>query len=329
MDARRLAAETGGPMTDDVTFTAYATRWRLRIRPRVRPATYRHHLGALDRYLVPALGPMPLVRIRPDDIERMTAGMAERGLAPTTAAQARKVARLVLADALRDGLVTRNVAALARPPYVPEREPTYLDADQCRRLLDAATTWRPLWAVLLGTGLRLGEARGLRWSDVDLADGRLSVRRSYGATWAGKEGPVEPKSRAARRSIPLAGLVADALTDLRERQAVERFPEVRNDPAAVVFGDAAGRPVGAQTVRDALRADLERAGLPRIRVHDLRASASVLLLSQNVSIRVIADILGHGSSLATVARHYAHVTDPMRRDAATAMERALGEGTVG
>src|SRR5262245_26134496 len=79
LDERRRTIEAGGALEAGMTFGAYADRWRLRLRARVRPATFRHHVGALDRYLVPVLGRIALDAIRPDDVERVTAGMLARG----------------------------------------------------------------------------------------------------------------------------------------------------------------------------------------------------------------------------------------------------------
>jgi integrase len=171
--------------------------------------------------------------------------------------------------------------------------------------------------------MREGEPLGLRWRDVDLDTGTLEVRNAMqriGGEWAF----VEPKSKKSRRTIAVNDLALDALKAHRGKQAAERL---RNGTCwedwDLVFANEIGKPmeVGNLTHRY-FRPLLAKAGLPCIRVHDLRHSAATLMLGANVNIKVVSDMLGHSQTSFTMDR-YQHVSLTMQRDAARAVEAAL------
>src|SRR4051812_44977384 len=117
------------------TVAEYLRRWLEADKQRVRASTWRAHEQIVRCYILPAVGSVRLPRLTPLDVERMTAGLVADGKSARTASHARMVLRRALADALRDGAVGRNVAALARPPKVEQREMEFLDREQLRTLL--------------------------------------------------------------------------------------------------------------------------------------------------------------------------------------------------
>ena len=171
-----------------ITVGEYLDAWIERDRGRVRPSTATGRASHVRIYLVPALGRIKLARLTAPDVERaITSFMAygrpvretkprpgrpsSGGISAMTARHIRTTLRRALADAVRDGLVIRNAAADARPPYVAHRPVSYLDAASVRHLLDSTKDHElgPLFALAASTGLRLGELLGLRWTDVDEA----------------------------------------------------------------------------------------------------------------------------------------------------------------
>src|SRR5439155_3070864 len=173
--------------------------WLERERQRIRPSTWRQREQYTRCYVVPALGRRPLPKLTPSDVERMTASMIAAGRSPQTAAHARVILRRALGDAIRDGLLHRNVAALARPPRLAARtmEPgrDYLEAGQLRRLLAVASEYRigALVTLAATTGLRQGELLGLSWEDIDWPAGTLTVRRSLARAWGNGYELAAPK----------------------------------------------------------------------------------------------------------------------------------------
>jgi integrase len=297
-------------------------------------------------WLIPALGRIALARLSPVDVERTLAEFLKSGrpvggtaaakgtrgrqrtISPLTVRHIRATLRMALADAERDGLATRNAAALARPPRVPSQAIAYLTGEQVRRLLDATAddVNGALYATLVGTGLRLGEALGLGWPDVDLITGTVSVRRSMALRADGSYGLAEPKTVKSRRTVPLTAVARLALQRQRVRQAEWRLAAgtAWQDTRALVFTDAIGRGLRPRDVSYAC-ARLRVPGLAKVRLHELRHTFATLALAQGVGLATVADLLGH-SGVAITAQHYAAVVPELKRDAADAVDRALAGG---
>jgi len=189
----------------------------------------------------------------------------------------------------------------------------------------------PLVAVTLAVGLRLGEALGLRWADVDLGAGTLAVRTALRRT------PVEfredgepiyrlvaPKTERSRRTIQLPAFAVSALHEQRraqgELQVAAASTWLEND---LVFSGPIGGPIPPGSVTRRFGALLGAAGLGRLRFHDLRHAAATVMLAQGVELRVISETLGH-SSLGMTADVYAGVVPALGRAAAARMDEALG-----
>ena len=316
---RAIAVPTGTMRVAD-----WLEAWLPTTRLRVAPATF-HAYTAGTRAIGPYIGDTPLGSLTPTDVERMTAAMVAGGLAGSTAGNMRKILRVALRQAIRDGLVVRNVAAEAQPPRTERYNAQTLTAEEARRLIAATLDddLGPLWAVLVATGLRQGEALGLGWRDVE--GGTLTVRQALARGWDGRPTLGPPKSERSRRTIALPTAAHDALARRRTRQDADRAAagSAWQDRDGLVFTDTIGRPLSGRLVTPELHVALKRAGLPLIRCHDLRHTAATLQLAAGVPLAVISRTLGH-SSLAITANIYAAVTPDLRREAADAMDRALG-----
>lgn len=306
------------------TVATWGERWLANVRHRVRPATHALYRTGIRQHIIPAVGRIELARLRPSDVEAMTAGMIEAGKAASTAALARRVLVVALSDAARDGLVPRNVARLARPPRAAEPNRRALSADEARRFLAAVADdpLGPLVVLALTTGLRRGELLALRWSDVD--DGTLTVVRALARSASGGYCVAEPKSRRARRTIALPALAREALRRQHDRQDAERAAvgSAWQDRDGLVFADPIGRPWHPETITTHHRALVRRSGIGRLRLHDLRHTAATLALSAGVPVRDVADALGHASPSITLDIYGQSVAEGPRR-VAEAMDRTL------
>jgi integrase len=228
--------------------------------------------------------------------------------------------------AYQRGKVARNVATLVDPPTV--KRPTTalpLSANEARRVIAAAQNHRNAarWTVALAVGLRQSEALGLRWADVDLDKGTLSVRR--GLHRVSGQGFVyeEPKAERSRRTLALPSQLAEGLRAQRSAQLGERAAAgplwEDND---LVFSQPNGRPIERKSDWHAWKALLKEAGVREVRLHDGRHTAATLLLSEGVHPRVVMEVLGH-AQMRTTTDTYSHVMPAVDRDAADRMGRAL------
>jgi integrase len=245
-------------------------------------------------------------------------------LHPQTASHHRAVLRKALADAVTDGLLSRNVAALARPPTVPRPERRWLSGDELRALFDATsgTPLHALWVLAGTTGLRSAELLALAWGDVDLEHGSLVVRHTLHRERG--EWLYRPTKTRATRSVPLTERAVVALRQHHGRQASDGLAVGVGGGShrGLVFTSPRGFPLHAADLSRYLRADLEAAGLPVVTLHSLRHSAASHWLATGTPIQVIATLLGH-STPAVTAQLYLHVGEDLKRDAVRRADEAM------
>jgi integrase len=320
--ARRDAQEglvTTGPSQNVADF---CRRWLEDVvKPSVRPRTYENY--ALNvRRLTPYLGPRKLATLRPEDVQAAYRSLLDKdGLSARSVQQAHAVLHRALHQALLWGLVGRNVAEAVTPPRPVRREMRTLTQQQVSALFTATRDHHlhALWVVLATTGLRVGEALGLRWVDVEAAGGRLLISRAMQRQQGRGLVLVEPKTGRSRRAVHVSGLVVKALEEHQRRQEGERSAAGAEwHDNGLVFCKADGRPLDSGMVSWTLHQALDRAGLPRVRVHDLRHTAATLLLGHGVHPKVVQELLGH-SSITLTLDTYSHVLPGLHAEAAARM----------
>jgi len=315
------------------TLKQYLTAWlRDTVQPSVRPWTYKGYEVLVRVHIVPELGNVALDKLTPQHVQALMNRKLGAGVAPKTVQYMRGVLRTALEQALRWGLVSRNVAALVDGPRVERSVRAVLDADMARVLVEAARADRlgALYVVALALGLRQGEALGLRWSDVDFGGGLLHVRHQLQRV-SGSAELVPPKTARSRRTLPMPGLVVEALRAHETRQAEERAQAGRWHDSGFVFTSVIGTPLDGPNVTKAFQRFLERCGLPRMRFHDLRHSCATLLLARgDVSHRMVMELLGH-SQIALTMNTYTQVLPELKQQTARGMDAILQPkgGTAG
>ncbi len=297
--------------------------------PTVRPRTYTAYYGEVHRHILPALGNVPLAALDVHRLQSFLNGMLScrrdgegGGYAPTTVAHIRTRLISSLDAAVEAGLLEKNPARGLRlpPTQVPER--TVFTPDQQRRFeravlrtLDKSPNNAAL-LLMLHTGLRSGEALGLRTSDVDLGSRVLHVRRTVGRVSlpGGSGAPFhvgEPKTPLSRRTIPLsAGLWDELDRHIRRRgELIARYePGWREKPGfdprwldeGSLFITRFGGLVDAPNLRRTL-ASIERAeGLPTVGLHGLRHTFATRWVENGLDIKSLSRLLGHSDAQLTL-----------------------------
>lgn len=335
------------------TVTQWLTHWVENIAaPTVRPNTADGYRFAVYKHLIPGIGAHRLDRLEPEHLEKLYARMIEVGKAAGTAHQAHRTVRTALNEAVRRSHIIRNPAVLAKPPRLDEEEIQPLTVEEVRRLLTTAAQSRnsARWAVALALGLRQGEVLGLKWTDVDLAAGRLTIRRNRlrpswehgcGDTCDRKPGhcpqryntrpeTAETKSRAGRRTI---GLPPELVALLHEHQA-EQNRERQSarqlwQDDGWLFADPTGRILNPRTDTKHWKELLTAAGVRDARLHDARHTAATVLLLLGVPERAVMEIMGWSHS--AMSARYQHLTAAIRGDIATRVGALLwgDNGTPG
>jgi integrase len=307
-----------------LTVSAYLDEWFEGATRSVRPATRRSYADALAPVRA-RLGAMLLQDVTKAHVERLVTWMEtsgrKRGGKVGTGLGARSIqltlGRLTAAfeSALLEGLLVRNVAKLVTAPrYEPAERETW-SADEVQRFLAVAEQDRlhVAWRLSL-YGLRRGEVLGLRWDDIDLEAGTLSVRRArvlveYRVIEQG------PKTKNGLRTLPMDPELLAALRALKAQQARERLAAGEaHEHSGLVVVDELGRPVHPEWYSDEFGRVLTRAGLPRIVLHGARHTSCSLMEKAGVPISIIARWHGHYDAAFTI-KHYVHAdhTEDMRQ----------------
>jgi integrase len=308
---------------DRETVAAYLYRWLdTSARQRVRPRTLAGYRLIVDKHLIPAIGREPVAKLTPAQVQVMLNAKSASGSKPQTTRNIHAVLRRALTQGLRWGVVSRNVATLVDLPRVDREEIRGLSPAGARAVMTALAGDRiePLVLLTLSTGLRQGEALGLRWQDVDLEAGTVRVRHSLQRMPGRGIELGEPKTARSRRTLALPTSTANALRMHRKSQLQERlWAGSRWQEADFVFTTSIGTPMIGSDVTRRFQALLRGAGLPPMRFHDLRHGAASLLLAQGVHPRVVMEMLGH-STITLTMNVYSHVIPDLQREAATKME---------
>ena len=193
-------------------------------RPRIKPRSYERFAEIIRLHIAPVIGNLRIERLSPADVQGLLNLKLREGFSSQTVVCICKLLRSALSQAVRWGLVPRNVATLADAPRIQRPPLRVLSPDEARRLLEAAKGDRheALYSVGLALGLRRGELLGLAWNDVDLDRARLGVFRSLQRI-SGKLQLTETKTPKSRRTVPLPQYAVRALRVHRARQFEERL----------------------------------------------------------------------------------------------------------
>ena len=310
-----------------LTVGEYLETW-LAGKHALKPKTMSLYRDFTTNYLVPNLGQIRLLQLRAHHLDRMYAnialGMRGRPLSASTIRRIHAVLRSALNSAVKRRLIPYSPADhIELAPENPKR-PKPWTVKQCQTFLRDIADDRlvNLYHLILFTGMRRGEAIGLRWEDVDLAGACLSVEQQitevHGHSVVGT-----PKTKRGTRVVPIDADTVAMLRRHREMQEVEQtaWGPAWND-AGLVFTREDGRPLRPEYATRHFQALAERAGLPAIRLHDLRHTNASLALEAGVEMKVVSDRLGH-SQISVTADLYTHVSNAVGRGAADKIAEAL------
>jgi integrase len=308
---------------------AYLTAW-LETKRGLREGAYLRLKSDVTSHLVPALGRHALTALQPHHVRALYAGLQARGYAANSVRNVHRALAQALKQAVKDGLLERNVAELAADalPSPPVKRLRALSREQTRRFLDATTGHRleQLFRLNGETGCRIGELLGLTWDHVDLGAGR------HGAIWIERQMTrprnrvpnfEAPKTAAGLRPVYLTSRARAALEAQRRTQEVERRRwqnDARQLEHGLVFATKFGAPVHHSNVARAFKRLAKAAGLPDDATpHWLRHTAGTRMAERGVEVSTIAAVLGHADAGFT-ARTYLHALHDRRREAAERLE---------
>lgn len=283
------------------TLEQFLNQWlEERAEGTIRPRTRENYAGVIRNHRVPELGNVRLNQLTPQHVQRLLNKKTSAG-SPHLVRNIRAVLRAALGQAVKWGMLVRNVAVLVETPKVPQSNVEPFSIEEARCLLSSVEGERleAVFVVTLLTGMRRGEVLGLQWDDVNFDAKQLRVTGNLQRV-AGRLQRAEPKTDESRRTIDVPQMVLDSLRVHRTAQKEERL---KAGPAWVdggyVFTTRLGTPIEPRNVYREFVAAVAKAGLRPQRFHDLRHCFATLQLAEGVPLRVVSERLGHTRSGTT------------------------------
>lgn len=323
MLAQILDGERAGIHLDDrQTVAAYLINWLAEKSRTLKPTTVARYRDYITKDLIPALGAIRLDTLHHQHIAAFVGHQLDTGRGPVTLRRCIATLSSALTDAVRQRRLPHNPArhaTIPRPPtperacWTPTQACTFLR--HCHQINDPLAD---LFEVIIGTGMRKGEALALHWADVHLDQRMLFVRHTLSNVNNTTPVLTTPKTKTSLAWIGLSDRVIAAFGRQAARQ--HNHPQQR-----FVFARPDGRPLRPDSVLRRFHQLTAQAGLPRIRVHDLRHLAATLMLASNVPLAIASKTLRH-STLSTTVNLYGHLTPQVAHQAVEAIAAALATG---
>ena len=292
---------------------------------KVRPSSHQTYKGYIDNHIKPNIGKIPLEKLTTMDLQKfyrklLPKGRVERieskdqpkGLSAKTVRNINQVISSAMDLAVAQKIILTNPANACELPKVEHKEMQTIPAEQLQAFLDEAraTGVYEMYYIELATGLRRGELLGLKWQDIDWKNGIIKVRRQV----ARVNGEIVEAPLKTKNSYRAVSISPQAIEVLREQKAKT------ND--TYVFPSPNGGPISPDSVNNMLKRVLERAGIPKVRFHDLRHTFATIALQNGVDIKTVSGMLGHFSAGFTLDT-YAHVTTSAQKEAAQTIGKIL------
>ena len=310
-----------------VTVDEFLDHWlKTAVKPKVRAKTHRDYAAMLRRYIRPAIGARILASLSPLEIQAAYQVMIERKLSARTVRYAHAVLRAAIRQAIRWQLLLNDPTLGVELPREQCREMSVLTTEQARSFLRTASHSPQgcIFAVALTTGMRPSEYLALCWRDIDWDRGTISVVRTLHRN-EGQWTFADTKRVRSRRVVKLQMWVLDLLRKLKGGVG-ETEAACDSVFADLIFTTTRGEPTSEEyLVKKHFKPLLREAGLPNIRLYDLRHTSATLALTVGVAPKVVSEQLGHASAAFTLDT-YSHVLPHMQEEAAARMEAALLNG---
>lgn len=277
------------------TLAQYLQHWLEEVhKPTIRLSSYDKYRKLLGRHILPELGHLQVQKLGAQQVQALYSRKLKGDLSPSTIHVIHAILHKALENAVRWGLVARNVCDLVSPPHLEHHEIQPLTIKQAKQLLGHARGHRleVLLTLAITTGMRRGEFIGLHWNDINFEEKSLSIHRTVDRISGHGYVESEPKTKRSRRRIMLPSFVVLALQEQRTRQAEVRLKAgetwQEND---LVFSNNHGGFLHPTHMYVAFQKLLKDAGLPPMRFHDLRHSAATILVAMGINIKIVQELL--------------------------------------
>lgn len=296
----------------DVTLSAYVEQWKESYcrRKRLAESTIAGYQNLLDTRILPQMGKLKLRDIKPATLNRFINAMSKENLSGTYQRKYFNLLHLILRTAVREQLITVNPVDGIEPPQKDTQERPCYDAQQSAQLVraleDAPAKWRAFVLLLLGSGMRCGEAVGLDWRCVDFEKKEIRIEQACGYAKGTGQYIKEPKTKSGKRTIKIDGNTLEALRLWKREQAQQKLKlaAIWQDEGAVFTQDD-GKRMNIHAPTHWFKKFLKAHDLPALNLHGLRHTSASLLLANGAPMTDVSHRLGH-SRVSTTMDIYSH-----------------------
>lgn len=308
------------------TLGEYLEKWlKDYVWSNLAPRTAEGYESIVRFHLVPALGGITLMQLKPEHLQGYYTDKLSSGLSTQTIRHHHATLHKALRTAVEWGLLQRNSADAVNPPRVQRAEMQTWSEGDIVAFLEAAreTPYFALFHTALFTGMRRGELLALRWCDVDLILCQVHITRALHHLRTGETVYRAPKTAKGRRMVALSPSATSVLREHRDKQEVARVTlgiTLKDDD--LVFSDLEGKPLLPDTVTHAWIKLVRHTGLKPIRLHDARHTHASLMLKQGVHPKIVQERLGH-ASIGITLDTYSHVAPGLQEAAAIGFDQLV------
>jgi integrase len=308
------------------TFGEYLDKWlKDYAKPNLSPRGYERYQGIITKHLLPELGNIPLMKLKPEHLQTHYTSMLNNGLSPGTVKYHHAVIHKALQTAVMWRVLSINIADAVSSPRVQYKEMNTWDEDDIVLFLEGAknSPYYALFYTALFTGMRRSELLALRWSDVDFIFSQIYVNRSLHQLKDGSFIFSQPKSAKSSRTIALSPSLVLLLQDYKEQRKLESVMlGVSLIDDNLVFSSVEGKPIRPNTITRAWNTLVKRCGLKPIRFHDARHTHASIFLKQGIHPKIVQERLGHSSIIITLDT-YSHVAPGLQEAAASGFDKLV------
>ncbi|GEL78677.1 site-specific integrase [Tenuibacillus multivorans] len=300
----------------NIPLNEYLNEWLKNKQLTLRDSTFKKYSWLMNKHIIPHIGEIQLPNLTPSHVQQLYHKLSyEKGLSNENVRAAHKVLSQALRQAVKFEYIPKNVTEFIELPKVQKKEVEVWDLDEVKQFLEVTkdNRYHIDYLIALNTGMRQGEILGLRWKDIDFGRSILNVRQTLD-----HYGKLHNSTKTASSARQIA-LPPQLIKELNKHKTVQTEEKLKAgniyENHDLVVCTSVGTPLHPRNLLRNFKSQVKKAGLKKIRFHDLRHTHASLLLKQGAHPKVVSERLGHADTRITLDT-YSHLLPNMQEETA-------------